>query len=345
LADPIPDSVWNYCNAKRIYFYKEFAGGVYVGKTLITGIRATGIPHIGNYLGSIKPVMEMQYEYDIFQIVADLHAIPHVKDPEVLKDNVRSAIACYLACGLDIERTTIWRQSGISEMAWITSIFSSLTTVGEMENLMGFENCKEKDLVSFMYPVLMAADTLMADVDCVLAGTDHKGNLEFLVNLAKRFNEQYGNVLKVPEPVFPPLREMVIGLDGRKMSKSLNNTITILDTEEKLYEIIVNSKLYGGDRNAEPTETALKLLSHFVSDDEYSRIKQSVLHNELDSKELNSLLFTNMNRELAPIRQKYNDVIARPEYIDRILTEGAEKYRRHASTKIQQILQAVGLEH
>lgn len=311
-------------------------------RSIITGIRATGIPHIGNYLGSIKPVMEMQDEFNIYQIVADLHAIPHVKDPVTLNENVRITTACYLACGLDTEKTMIWRQSQIGETALISAILSTLTTVEEMDMLMDRKNNKNMDLISYMYPIIMAADTLIANVDYVLAGVDHEKSLEFIQHIAVRFNRQYGELLRIPKPLFPPLVEMVKGLDGKKMSKSFNNTITILETEENLHEMIMNSKLDQTINENDSRETILKLLSFFISEKEFNQIKQCVIKNEVNPREIRYLLFTNMNKELAPIRQRYNDIIKKPEYIDNVLREGLLRVKKHTLAKMQDILQKVG---
>lgn len=312
-------------------------------KTVITGIRATGIPHIGNYLGAIKPILEVQDEYNIFIIVADLHAIPHIKDPKVLNENVSAVTACCLACGLDTEKTVIWRQSQLNEMGMIVSVLSSLTTTQEMDLLMNRQNSKNLDLISYMYPILMAADTLMLDSDYVYAGVDHKEGMALVQSLALRFNKQYGKLFRVPEPMYPPLKEMVKGMDGRKMSKSLNNTITILDTEDNLYEMIMNPMKNVTVTKVEAMEPILKLLSYFVVKEEFDLVKRSFVKNEIDSREVRYHLFTQINRELEPIRQRYQQLINNPTYIDAVLGEGLLKVKKRTLDKVQQMLQKVGL--
>lgn len=311
-------------------------------ETMITGMRATGIPHIGNYLGSIKPIMELQDKYQIFQLVADLHAIPHIKDPLVLNENVRTVTACYLACGLNTEKTIIWRQSQMNEMGWVVSILSTLTTAEEMDQLMDRKNNHNLDILSYMYPILMAADTLMIDADCVFAGIDHKTGMEFIQKLASRYNTQYGQLLRVPKPVFPSLGEMVKGIDGRKMSKSFHNTITILETEANLYEMIMNSKLYETVSEADTRGTILHLLSLFISEKEFKEIQQNSINNEISSTEIRSVLFTSINNEIAPIRERYDEIMKKPELIDNILCEGLIKVKTHTANKLQKVLQQVG---
>jgi len=311
-------------------------------KTIVTGIRATGIPHIGNYIGSIKPIIALQDKYTVFQVVADLHAIPHVKNANILKENVHKIIACYLACGLDIEKSIIWRQSQINEMTWISSIFSTFTTTEELDLLVNRQTNKNLDLISYMYPVLMAADTLMINADYVFAGIDHKHGLEFIQKLSSRFNEVYGELIKVPEPLFPELNYMVKGLDGRKMSKSFNNTITIIEPEENLYELIMNPQLYKKSDGTNEIESILQLLYFFSTEEEFNSLKQGITNNEISFDDARHILFNNINNELEPIRQRYNQIISKPEYIDNILNEGLLKAKKHVSSKIQKILTVVG---
>ncbi len=310
-------------------------------KTIITGIRPTGIPHIGNYLGSIKPILDLQNKYNIFQIIADVHAISHVKNSEILNENVQKITACYLSCGLDIEKTVIWRQSQMREMGLIAFALSNLTDTEQLDLLMERTDNKNIDIVSYMYPILMATDTLMVDPDYVFAGIDHKKNMKFIYNIATRFNMHYGNLFKVPKPLFPPLTEMVKGIDGRKMSKSFNNTISILETEENLYDMITNPKYYETDNREDLMQTSLQLLSFFNSE-EFKHIEQSVIKNEIDMKQVRYLLFININRVLKPIREKFNDLMKKPEYLDAILANGLLKVKNRTEKKMQQIFLKVG---
>lgn len=319
--------------------------GMNMKKSIVTGIRATGIPHIGNYIGSIKPIIQLQEEYTIFQTVADLHSIPHVKDANKLSENIYKIVACYLACGLDVENSIIWRQSQINEMAWISLILSIFATAEEVDILVNRQNNRNMDIVSYLYPILMAADTLLINPDYVFSGIDHKENLEFIQNLALRFNKTYGEILKVPEPFYPKLTHMLTGLDGRKMSKSFNNTIPIIETEEKLYELIMKPHLYLKDDGIREMDSILELLSFFTTNQEFISLKQGFDTKEINCDDIRHILFTNINNELSPIRQRYSKIIKKPEYIDSILNEGLLKAQKHASNNMKNILDVVGFSN
>lgn len=308
-------------------------------KTIVTGIRATGIPHIGNYIGSIKPILELQDTHCVFQVVADLHAITRVKDPNLLNNNVRKATACYLACGLDVEKSVIWRQSHMREMTSVASILFSLTSTNEIDTLLNKKDDMDMDFVSYLYPLLMAADTLLVNPDYVFAGVDHTNGLKFIQDLAQRFNQTYGDTLKLPQPYFPEIKEMVKGLDGRKMSKSFNNTITILESEENLYTLIMDSPLY----QSEEKKSVLKLISYFVSHSDFKAIETQFSNKDFNMKDAKQILFESINNELKPIRAKYSEIIQNPDYIDDVLDKGLKKVREHSMNSIEHMFSKIGL--
>ncbi|MNB67288.1 Tryptophan--tRNA ligase [compost metagenome] len=298
---------------------------------LLTGIRATGLPHIGNYYGSIKPLLRMQEEYRIFQLIADLHAVPHVRDGALLNNHVRSITACYLSCGLDVQQSVLWRQSQIREMAWVSLILMSLISVNELDAEMKLMANQDIDMLSGIYPVLMAADTLMMGADLVFAGRDHETGLDFVSQLSQRFNSMYGNIFTVPSPYFPDLNQMVRGLDGRKMSKSFNNTISLLDSEDDLYQKIVSIK--GADEVESLRIIAdLRALTDAHPSDTVTNLKEA-----------KQLLFEELNRELTPIRQKYAKWIGQPDALDRILQDGAIAAREQANKRMSLLMNNVGL--
>ncbi|EFM12374.1 tryptophanyl-tRNA synthetase [Paenibacillus curdlanolyticus YK9] len=311
-------------------------------KIILTGIRATGIPHIGNYYGAIKPLIDLQEEYRVFQLIADLHAIPHVRDHAVMQNNIRIITACYLACGFDVNQSVLWRQSQIKEMAWVSLVLMSLVTSGELEELMALSQNPTLDMVSCVYPVLMASDTLMLGADLVFAGRDHTHGLEFVRNLAKKFNACYGDILVAPEPIFPNLTNMVQGLDGRKMSKSFDNTISILDSPDVLNEKIM--RLNSGDDEAS-YETILELLSYSVSVEQLEEIKARIQTKNIALSEMKSALFDALNMQLEPIRNRFNDYMKQPEYLDQILADGLIKAEEQAELRMKKILHSAGLSY
>ncbi|MED0678385.1 tryptophan--tRNA ligase [Aneurinibacillus thermoaerophilus] len=310
---------------------------------VITGIRATGIPHLGNYVGSIKPIIGLQNEHTFFQVVEDLHAVSHVKKADILEQNILTITACYLACGINVEKSIIWRQSQAKELTRIMSVLSACTSPEEVDELMDRQNNQGMDFLSYMYPLLMASDTLMVNADYVFVEVDHKNGLAFIKNLAERFNNMYGNILRVPSPIHPELKEMIKGLDGRKMSKSYNNTITILESEERLHELIMDSEGFTfTDENVEK-ETLLSLLSTFSSMEEYDSISASLKNNEIDCDGVREMLFLSINKELNPIRKKFAEIIKHPDYIQNVLDNGLKKMREHSESHIEKMLKAAGV--
>lgn len=298
---------------------------------LLTGIRATGLPHIGNYYGSIKPLLRLQSEYRIFQLIADLHAVPHVRDGALLNDHVRSITACYLSCGLDVQQSVLWRQSQIPEMASISLILMSLISVNELDAEMKLIDNQDTDMLSGIYPVLMAADTLLMGADLVFAGRDHETGLDFVSQLSRKFNSIYGDIFTVPSPYFPDLKQMVRGLDGRKMSKSFHNTISLLDSEDELYLKIMSIK--GADE-----DDSLRIIADLQS---LTDVRPPDTQTNL--KEAKQLLFEGLNRELKPIREKYAEWIGQPDALDRILQDGATAAREQADKRISLLMNNVGL--
>ncbi|MDF9844112.1 MULTISPECIES: hypothetical protein [unclassified Paenibacillus] len=308
-------------------------------KIILTGIRSTGIPHIGNYYGSIKPLMNLQTEYHVFQLIADLHAIPHVRDPLIMNDNVRTITACYLACGLDVERSVIWRQSQIQEMAWIALILMSLLTADELNEVMEISNNGNMDLVSCLYPTLMAADTLMMGADLVFAGRDHVNGLMLINKLSQKYNAVYGDILIEPESIFSDLNEMVRGLDGRKMSKSFNNTISIIESEEDLYRKIMGLQ---GVSETDSFATIVDLLSHSLSSNELEAVKEKIRLKEMRLPEAKNILFENLEKEISPIRDEFYILLKQPDYLNQVLLDGLRKAEEQAALRKSKILASAG---
>lgn len=307
-------------------------------KNIITGIRATGIPHIGNYVGSIRPIINMQESYNIYQVIADVHAIPIVRNAEELRSNVYSILACYLACGLEPEKTTIWKQSQSDKTAWVFAVMLSLTNMAELKQIDGYEDDDKKDLLSCMYNLLMEMDTISLDTDYIFAGVDHQANLKYLSLLVSHFNSIYNANLKVPELMFPDVKEMLIGVDGRKMSKSFNNTISILDSEEKIHYTLCETSM-----KVESSDM-LKMAKHFIANkDEFDDLSNLVKNNQISLLELKEKLFYAINMELTPIRKKYFEYRNNIDYLDKVLSDGLEKVEKKKDVRIRTILGNAGI--
>src|ERR1700674_695496 len=204
----------------------------------LTGFQPTGALHIGNYFGALRPAIELQEKGEAFYFIADYHALNTIRDPAVLKEHVRGIAIDSLACGLDPAKACFFRQSdvpAVTELAWI---LGNVTPMGLLERSHSYKDKLSHGIASshglFAYPVLMAADILLYESDVVPVGQDQKQHLEITRDVAAKFNEIYGQILKIPEPRIREEVATVVGLDGQKMSKSYGNTIEIFAPEKAL---------------------------------------------------------------------------------------------------------------
>ncbi len=209
-------------------------------KIALTGIKPTGIPHIGNYLGSIRPGLELAEKFRAFYFIADYHALNSIKDPKILREMSIEVAATWLACGLNPEEVMLYKQSAVPETFELFTILSCFTPKGLMNRAHAYkakvaDNLKNKkvpddnvNMGMFSYPVLMAADILLFDADYVPVGKDQLQHIEMAIDIAQSLNYTYGEeLIKIPQAYVREETQTIIGLDGRKMSKSYNNTIPL----------------------------------------------------------------------------------------------------------------------
>src|SRR6266446_963209 len=196
---------------------------------ILSGIQPSGLLHIGNYFGMMRPAIELQKEGETFYFIADYHALTSVRNPEALRENSRRVALDFLACGLDPERAALFRQSDVPQVTELAWILSTVAPMGLLERAHSYKDKLARGLAStvglFSYPVLMAADILIYDSDAVPVGKDQKQHIEITRDLAGKINETYGRVFKLPEPRINPQTQVILGLDGQKMSKSYGNYI------------------------------------------------------------------------------------------------------------------------
>src|SRR5438552_6292075 len=204
---------------------------------ILSGIQPSGVLHIGNYFGMMRPAIELQKEGETFYFIADYHALTSVRDPKTLRENSRRVALDFLACGLDPERAALFMQSDVPQVTELAWILSTVSPVGLLERAHSYKDKISRGMPPsaglFTYPVLMAADILIYDSDIVPVGKDQKQHIEITRDLAVKMNETYGEIFKLPEPRIQPKSETVPGLDGQKMSKSYGNTIDIFDSENQ----------------------------------------------------------------------------------------------------------------
>jgi tryptophanyl-tRNA synthetase len=328
-------------------------------KIALTGIKPTGIPHIGNYLGAIKPALKLSETCEARYFIADYHALNACKDPVELKNMTVEIASAWLACGLNPEKTLFYRQSDVPETFELLTILMAFTSKGLMNRAHAYkaivqsnlENGKDPDdgvnMGLYTYPILMAADILLFDTDFVPVGTDQFQHIEMAQDIAQSFNFVYKTqALKIPQPIAQEETKTVVGLDGRKMSKSYNNTIPMFCSEKALKKLIMsivtNSQTVEEPKDPEASNI-FALYKNFASPEQIENMRSRYLKGGLGWGQAKQELFEVVNAELIPIRERYNYWINNQDVIWNALKAGSEKARILASEKITQLRKIIGI--
>ena len=329
-------------------------------KISLTGIKPTGDLHIGNYFGAIKPALELAKEYDARYFIADYHALNTIKDPAELNSTIRQVAAGWLASGLDPEKVIFYRQSSIPEVFELTTMLMAFTAKGLMNRAHAYKaavqvnNEKNDDpdaginMGLFTYPVLMAADIIIFDSDVVPVGKDQVQHIEMAQDIAQSVNANYRRqILKIPQAAVQEDVAVVPGLDGRKMSKSYNNTIPLFTPEKNLHKtimrIVTNSQGVEDPKDPETSQIFL-LYKLFADNDEQAALAGRYRAGGMGWGEAKEELFRVVNRELAPIRERYDAIMADIPALDKILERGAEKARPIAAATVGRFRKAAGID-
>ena len=213
-------------------------------KILLSGVKPTGRPHIGNYFGAIKQFVELQNSYQCYIFIADLHALTTVQNRGELEENTAGVLLDYMAVGLDPNKVVIYKQSDVPQVAELAWVFNCLTTMPYLMRAHAYKDAeaksKEVNVGLFDYPLLMAADILIQDADVVPVGQDQKQHVEIARDTAEKFNRIFGETFKLPEPLILAQVAIVPGMDGRKMSKSYGNTIPLFATDEEIEKAVMS---------------------------------------------------------------------------------------------------------
>jgi len=328
-------------------------------KIALTGIKPTGLPHIGNYFGMYIPAIELAKEYDTRYFIADYHALNTMRDPILLRELSYEVAATWLACGLNPEKSILYKQSAVQGTFELSTLLMAFTPKGLMNRAHAYKakvaentsNGKDPDdgvnVGLFTYPVLMAADILQFDSDVVPVGQDQAQHLEMTIDIAQAINRNYGKeLLKIPQPLIRKETGVVIGLDGRKMSKSYNNTIPLFLEPKKLrksiMKIVTNSQTI--DEPKDPDKCNIfALYKLFASDEQISQLRQKYLSGGMGWGHAKQQLFEVMNATLTPLRDKYFKLIDNKDYLDEVLKKGAEKASEIVSRKIDFLRKEIGL--
>ncbi len=326
----------------------------------LTGIKPTGIPHIGNWLGAIRPGLELARLPDTQAVyfIADYHALTAVHEPEALRHMTYDVAATWLALGLDPERTLLYRQSDVPEVFELAWILGCMTTKGWMNKAHAYKAAVDRNRESgqsdddgginiglFTYPVLMAADILLFNSDLVPVGRDQVQHLEIARDIAQRVNHLYGDVLTLPQAYVNDEVAIVPGLDGRKMSKSYGNVIPLFLSAKELRKLINKIVTDSAPPEAakDPESSHIFQMYRAVASAEQTRALALRYQSGIGWGEAKAALFEVLDAELAPARERYAALMADPRQIDAVLAAGAKRARVIAGATLSRVRSAVGI--
>ena len=326
----------------------------------LTGITTTGTPHIGNYVGAIRPGIEASKDpaTEHFYFLADYHSLAKNEDPDKISQSTLEIAASWLALGLDTAHACFYRQSDIPEILELTWILTGMTAKGLMNRAHSYKamvqaneasGSKDPDkgvtMALYSYPILMTADILMFKSTRVPVGRDQKQHVEMARDIAQRFNHHYGEILVLPGGVISEAPAVLKGLDGRKMSKSYNNTIPLFVDEKRLRKLIMKIKTNSLDPG-EPKDTADSTLydiyKAFASPEETAAIERRYAEG-IAWGEMKQILFEYINEHLKPARDDYRRLIDDPAIVEAELRKGAARARELAAPYLAEIRAAVGI--
>src|SRR6059058_177027 len=317
---------------------------------ILSGIQPSGVLHIGNYFGMMKPAIALQAEGEALYFIADYHALTSVRDPDVLRENCRRVAVDFLACGLDPERATLFRHSDVPQVTELACILSTVAPMGLLERAHSYKDKLARGLSAtvglFSYPVLMAADILIYDSDVVPVGKDQKQHIEMTRDLAVKMNEQFGQIFKLPEPRIQPATETVPGIDGQKMSKSYGNNIDIFGDEKearkRVMSIVTDSTPVEAPKDPAKS-TIFQLYSLFASKDEIREMREKFEKGGTGYGEFKKELFEKLWEYFAPMRKRREEILKDKSYIDDVLAHGAMRANEIANQVMDRVREAVGL--
>ncbi|WP_221801242.1 tryptophan--tRNA ligase [Oceanobacter mangrovi] len=331
-------------------------------KRVLTGITTSGTPHLGNYVGAIRPAIQASQEdaNDSFYFLADYHALIKCQDPTAVAQSTREIAATWLALGLDTSKAVFYRQSDIPQITELTWVLNCVCAKGLMNRAHAYKAAVDANIAEgedadkaitmglFSYPVLMAADILMFSATHVPVGKDQIQHVEMARDMAQRFNHIYANnqpILTLPDYVVDDNVAVLQGLDGRKMSKSYGNTIPLFLPEKQLKKHINKIKtnlLEPGEPKDPDSSAVFQIWQAFATEQQTADMRQAFADG-IAWGEAKKQLFELVNAELAEARERYNDLMARPQDIEEQLQAGAEKARAIAAPMVARVRQAVGI--
>ncbi|WP_101757378.1 tryptophan--tRNA ligase [Oceanicoccus sp. KOV_DT_Chl] len=326
---------------------------------ILTGITTTGTPHLGNYVGAIKPAITASHNSDLdsYFFLADYHALIKCHDPMQVRQSTKEIAATWLALGLDTDNSTFYRQSDVPEITELSWILTCMTAKGLMNRAHAYKaavQANEEDgedpdnaitMGLFSYPVLMAADILMFNGKKIPVGKDQIQHVEMARDIAQRFNHHFDDLFVLPEAEVSEDVAVLNGLDGRKMSKSYNNTIPLFLTEKQLQKHInkIKTNLLEPGEPKDPDDSTVFQIWQAFATEEQSQYMREQFASGIAWGQAKKELFGLINDEVGPARARYEELMADGAYIEQELQKGAVKARSYASGLLKKVRAAVGI--
>ena len=330
-------------------------------KRILTGITTSGTPHLGNLTGAILPAIHASQDPDVssFLFLADYHSLIKNSDPDLTHNSSFEVAACWLACGLDPNKVTFYRQSDVPYIFELNWILGCLTSKGllnrahaykaatsENETLKSADTDKGINMGLFNYPILMAADILMFNADVVPVGQDQKQHIEMTRDIANKFNHQYGEVFSIPEALIDEDTGILPGLDGQKMSKSYNNIIPVFADSKDLRKTVMKIKtnsLEPGEPKETNNCTIFSIYGAFSNKDEIEKLSKEY-ENGMSWGNAKEVLFEKLDSSLRNYKSEYDKIIKDRAYVEQILLEGSIKALETSAPIIKKIRKVIGVK-
>ncbi len=327
---------------------------------VLTGITTTGTPHLGNYVGAIRPAIAASERADVqsFYFLADFHALIKCHDPVLVHQSTREIAATWLALGLDTDNAIFYRQSDVPEIPELCWMLTCMAAKGLMNRAHAYKASVDANVAAgddadfgitmglYSYPILMAADILMFNANKVPVGKDQIQHIEMARDIAARFNHHYGEHFVLPEALVDDNVAVLQGLDGRKMSKSYGNTIPLFLPEKQLKKSInkiVTNLLEPGQPKDAATSTVFQIWQAFATPQQTADMRQAFADG-IAWGEAKKQLFELINNQVGEAREKYEALLANPAHIEEVLQMGAEKARAHSKPLLEKVRAAVGIK-
>jgi tryptophanyl-tRNA synthetase len=318
---------------------------------ILSGIQPSGKLHIGNYFGMMRPALELALKGEAFYFIADYHALTSITNADELRQNVLDVALDFLACGLDPNRTVLYRQRDVPQVTELAWILSCVTPMPMLENCVSYKDKIAQGLRPnhglFAYPVLQAADILIVQSDLVPVGRDQKQHIEITRDIAGAFNRSYGEVFRIPDASIRAEVAVMPGIDGRKMSKSYDNTLEIFGdekaTRKKIMSIVTDSQAVEAPKQDLDKNIPLQLYKVVASADKGNSMEAKLAAGGYGYGEAKKELANVLLEYFAPMRKKREELVKNLDYVHEVLRKGAERANAVADETMQKVRLAVGL--